>query len=119
MRGDAGFVIHRGVIARSMIWVRLIQLINFAFTCVYVVLFTRFVLEYIRAPDHVVFVQYVRHYTDPLYRPFHGLLPVIPDRGGHPLVLSILACMAAFAVVHFLIRALIRASSRPSPDLDD
>jgi len=103
-----------------MIWVRLIQLVNFAFSCVYILLFTRFVLEYIRASERVGFVHFVDEYTEPIYRPFRGLLPVLPDRGGHPLVLSILAAMLALAVLHALIRALLRASSRPSAaDLDD
>jgi len=98
-----------------MIWVRLIQLVNFAFFCVYAALFTRFVLEYIRANEQIGFVRIVRQYTEPLYRPFSRLLPVLHDPGGHPLTLSILATMVAFAAVHLFIRVLIRASSRPPP----
>ncbi|WP_394833967.1 YggT family protein [Pendulispora rubella] len=97
-----------------MIWVRLIQLVNFAFFCVYAMLFARFVVEYVRANEQIRFVQYVHRYTEPLYRPFRGLLPVLPDPGGHPLVLSILAAMLAFFVVHVVVRGLLRASSRPA-----
>ncbi|WP_394851109.1 YggT family protein [Pendulispora rubella] len=93
---------------------RLIQLVNFAFFCVYAMLFARFVVEYVRANEQIRFVQYVHRYTEPLYRPFRGLLPVLPDPGGHPLVLSILAAMLAFFVVHVVVRGLLRASSRPA-----
>ncbi|WP_394824145.1 YggT family protein [Pendulispora albinea] len=97
-----------------MIWVRLIQLINLAFFCVYTLLFIRFGLEYIRANEQVGFVRFIKQYTEPLYRPFRGLLPVMSDPGGHPLVVSILAAMAAVAIVHLILRSLLRAISRPA-----
>lgn len=111
---DTGFVMHRGVIARSMIWVRLIQFVNVVFGVAYVFLGARFVMEYARLEGPSL--AFLRRVTEPLALPLARWVPTSSDPAGHPFVWSLALTALGLAVVHVMLRALLRLSSRPAHD---
>jgi uncharacterized protein YggT (Ycf19 family) len=115
---DTGFVIHRGVIARSMVWVRLIQLVNFVFGTAYALFALRFILAFARARESTAVVTYLNKITDPIYRPFRNVLQTTTDRVGHPFVWSLALTVVVLVIAHVLIRKLIKMSSRPAVEVE-
>jgi uncharacterized protein YggT (Ycf19 family) len=115
MRVDSqtGLIIHHGLITRSLFAIRFLQLVNFVFGWVYAVLLGRFALDYFGARRSTGFYQFIERITDPLYRPFEGIVPMGSDDAGHPIVWSILVAIIAVAVVHFAIQRLVRLLARP------
>lgn len=116
---ETGLVIHRGVLTRSLFAIRVMQAINFLFGVLYLVLLTRFVLTYLGARAGTGFVQFVDRISQPFYAPFDGIVRNGSDSAGHPLVWSLLVAVAAYAVLHAIIRGLLRLAMRPAIDVDD
>jgi len=114
---ETGLVFHRGYIARSMVVVRLIQVVNFLFGVLYALFATRFVLEYIQARQ-VRFVDLINEWTMPFYRPFQGIVANGHDGAGHPIAWSIVIAAAAFMLLHAGIVGILRMLNRPHVDAD-
>ena len=112
---ETGVVFHHGMMTRSPIVPRLIQLVSFLFGILYVLLGIRFVLEYVSA-RHVAFVDLIDRATEPFYHPFQGILANGRDPAGHPLVWSILVAIGAYALLHALIVGLLRMTARTHID---
>ena len=107
-----GVVFHHGIMTRSPLVVRVVQVVNFLFGVLYALFATRFVLVYIEARG-VGFVQMVTQWTEPLYRPFRGIVADGHDPGGHPIAWSIVVAVLAYALLHAGIVGLLRMISRP------
>jgi hypothetical protein len=107
-----GLVWYHGTLWRSPIAPRIVQLISLVFGLLYALLAARFFVEYVGAPHGVPIVATVRQWSDVFYAPFNGLLPVDHDRGGHPIVWSLVAAAAAYAILHAAIVAIVRAIAR-------
>jgi uncharacterized protein YggT (Ycf19 family) len=120
MRTDSvtGLVFHRGMLVRSKIFVRSIQILAAIFGIIYLLLGTRFLLTYVGANRSAGFAQFIWEWTASLYAPFRHLLGAGSDPGGHPIEWSLLIAMGAYGVLHFLLRKGIMALARPRIDRD-
>jgi uncharacterized protein YggT (Ycf19 family) len=109
---ELGVVFHHGVLARSAVPLRLAQVVRVPFALVYVVLATRFVLEYVGARPSV-FAQWVARLTNPLFIPLRGLFATGHDPAGHPVAWSLLVAIGACAVVQWVLVSWLRDVARP------
>jgi uncharacterized protein YggT (Ycf19 family) len=108
---ETGVVFHHGMMTRSPLVPRIIQVVSFLFGILYLLLGIRFVLEYVSA-RHVAFVDFIDRCSEPFYRPFQGIVANGRDAAGHPLVWSILVALAAYVLLHALIVGLLRMTAR-------
>jgi hypothetical protein len=106
---ETGLVFHNGAVWHSPVVPRMLQLFNLIFGALYLLLGTRFVLEYINARP-VPFVRTIDRWSDFFYAPFKGIVPNGHDPAGHPIIWSIVAAFAAYVILHGLIVSLLRAS---------
>jgi uncharacterized protein YggT (Ycf19 family) len=109
---ETGLVIHRGFITRSPVAIRVIQVVSFVFGLLYLVLGTRFVLEYISANRGSGFVQFIETVSNPFYAPFRRIVSNGSDGAGHPLVWSIVIALVAYAILHAVIVKLLHMIAR-------
>jgi YggT family protein len=113
---ETGLVIHRGVISRSPVALRLMQLVNFLFGVLYLLLATRFVLEYIQANRGSGFVQFIETVSNPFYAPFRRIVANGSDGAGHPIVWAIVIALVAYVILHAVIAQLLRMLARAPVD---
>lgn len=110
---ETGLVLHRGLMVRSPLAIRALQVLAAVFGVAYLLLATRFVLTYVGANRSAGFAQFVWDCTAAIYAPFHWLLQRGDDGAGHPLEWSLLVAIAAYAVLHALLRKLVLTLARP------
>lgn len=87
---------------------RTVQVIDFLFGVVYVLLAVRLVLGLIGANPSSGFVKFVAQLTDPFYAFFRGILPSPTASGGHTVALPVLVAMGAYALLHWGVRSLAK-----------
>jgi YGGT family len=87
------------------------RIFDFAFGCVYLVLGLRFVLELLRARRASGFFTLVTAVSGPFYSPFKDIVGTSTFAGAYPLVWSLVFAMVAYALLHGVIRALLRVVS--------
>ncbi len=87
---------------------RLVQVMDYLFGIVYVLLAVRLVLDIIGANPASGFVKLVATVTDPVFAMFQGILrsPHVP--GGFTIALPILVAIGAYALLHWGARSLSR-----------
>lgn len=82
---------------------------DFLFYLVYVGLGLRIVLVFLRARPDAPFARWVNDVTEPLHAPFQDLFPTVNIGDRFTLALSALFAFAVCVVLHYLVRALLRA----------
>jgi uncharacterized protein YggT (Ycf19 family) len=100
---------------------RLAQVIDYVFFLVYSLIGLEIVLDLLGARESSGFKRFLDSVTWPLLAPFKGLLPT-PSVGPAQLVLSYVAALAVYAILHQAIKRLVRilrsredAVDRPGP----
>jgi uncharacterized protein YggT (Ycf19 family) len=114
---ELGVVFHHGVLARSAVPLRAVQVVRVPFAVVYAVLATRFVLEYVQAGPSQ-FVQWVAQLTNPVFVPMRVLFATGSDPAGHPIAWSLLVAIGALVVVQMTLVGWLREVARPGVDAD-
>jgi hypothetical protein len=84
------------------------RVFDVAFAFIHTVLGIRFVLDLIEARRGSGFYQLVASASGPFYAPFKDILATGTVGGSHPIVWSLVVAMIAYALLHGLIRALLR-----------
>ena len=87
---------------------RLSQVIDYLFYVVYALLAVRLLLALMAARPGAGFVRLVYSVTDPLYRPFRGIVASPTAEGGYTLALPIVIAIIVYALVHAGINGLLR-----------
>lgn len=84
------------------------QVVDYLFALVYVLLGIRVLLALIGARTEAGFVQFIDAVTNPLNAPFRGILPSPTAPGGYTLVLPVLFAILMYAVLHGIVKGLLR-----------
>ena len=92
--------------ARGM--ARVSQVIDYIFYVIYALLGVRLLLALMAALSSAGFVQFLYSVTDPLYRPFRGIVASPTAEGGYTLALPIVIALIVYALVHAGINGLLR-----------
>jgi len=92
--------------ARGM--ARVSQVIDYIFYVIYALLAVRLLLALMAARSSAGFVQFLFSVTDPLYRPFRGIVASPTAEGGYTLALPIVIAIIVYALVHAGINGLLR-----------
>lgn len=92
--------------ARGM--ARVSQVIDYIFYVIYALLAVRLLLALMAARSSAGFVQLIYSVTDPLYRPFRGIVASPSVEGGYTLALPIVIAIIVYALVHAGINGLLR-----------
>jgi uncharacterized protein YggT (Ycf19 family) len=88
-----------------------VRVIDFLFGLLYTLLLIRLVLEFVNAAGSAGFFEFIRKVTAPFFAPFQGLVRTTAF-DGHPVVWSLVFAIAAYMVLHAVIRALLRLVAR-------
>ena len=92
--------------ARSV--TRVSQVVDYIFYVIYALLAVRLLLALMAARSSAGFVQLIYSVTDPLYRPFRGIVASPTAEGGYTLALPIVIALIVYALVHAGINGLLR-----------
>ncbi len=92
--------------ARSM--ARVSQVVDYIFYVIYALLAIRLLLALLAARSSAGFVQLIYTVTDPLYRPFRGIVASPTAEGGYTLALPIVIAIIVYALLHAGINGLLR-----------
>jgi uncharacterized protein YggT (Ycf19 family) len=92
--------------ARGM--ARVSQVVDYLFYVIYALLAIRLLLALMAARSSAGFVQLIYSVTDPLYRPFRGIVASPTVEGGYTLALPIVIAIIVYALVHAGINGLLR-----------
>lgn len=87
---------------------RVSQVIDYIFYVIYALLAVRLLLALMAARSSAGFVQLIYTVTDPLYRPFRGIVASPTAEGGYTLALPIVIAIIVYALVHAGINGLLR-----------
>ena len=84
------------------------QVVDYIFYVIYALLAVRLLLALMAARQSAGFVQLIYSVTDPLYRPFRGIVASPTAEGGYTLALPIVIAIIVYALVHAGINGLLR-----------
>ena len=87
---------------------RVSQVVDYIFYVIYALLAVRLLLALMAARSSAGFVQLIYTVTDPLYRPFRGIVASPTVEGGYTLALPIVIAIIVYALVHAGINGLLR-----------
>ena len=87
---------------------RVSQVVDYIFYVIYALLAVRLLLALMAARSSAGFVQLIYSVTDPLYRPFRGIVASPTVEGGYTLALPIVIAIIVYALVHAGINGLLR-----------
>jgi len=87
---------------------RVSQVIDYIFYVIYALLAVRLLLALMAARPGAGFVQLIYSVTDPLYRPFRGIVASPTAEGGYTLALPIVIAIIVYALAHAGINGLLR-----------
>lgn len=87
---------------------RISQVVGYLFTVIYTLLGIRLLLALVAANPEAGFTRFIAAITNPLYLPFEGVLPALTTDGGYTLALPVLLAILMYALLHGLIKALLR-----------
>ncbi len=99
---------HERVRANASTAARGSQFLDYAFALLYGFLGIRLALAMIGAQASNDFVQFIATLTNPFYAPFRGIVPSPVVEGGVTVVLPLVIAIAAYAILHVAINALLR-----------
>lgn len=92
--------------ARGM--ARVSQVVDYIFYLIYALLAIRLLLALLAARSSAGFVRLIYTVTDPLYRPFRGIVASPTVEGGYTLALPIVIAIIVYALLHAGINGLLR-----------
>ena len=92
--------------ARGM--ARVSQVIDYIFYVIYALLAVRLLLALMAARSSAGFVQLIYSVTDPLYRPFRGIVASPTAEGGYRLTVPLIIAIIVYLLLHLGIKALLR-----------
>ena len=95
-------------VERARFAARVSQIVDYIFFLIYALLTLRLLLELFAARESAGFFRFVKTLTDPFYFPFRGLMPSISSSEGFTLVLSLVAALVAYMILHLAINGLLR-----------
>jgi uncharacterized protein YggT (Ycf19 family) len=87
---------------------RVSQVVDYIFYVIYALLAVRLLLALMAARSSAGFVQLIYTLTDPLYRPFRGIVASPTVEGGYTLALPIVIAIIVYVLVHAGINGLLR-----------
>jgi uncharacterized protein YggT (Ycf19 family) len=87
---------------------RVSQVVDYIFYVIYALLALRLLLALMAARSSAGFVQLIYSVTDPLYRPFRGIVASPTAEGGYTLALPIVIAIIVYALLHAGINGLLR-----------
>ncbi len=96
---------------------RTVQVIDFLFTVVYVLLGTRLALGMMAANSESGFVQLIRSLTDPFYSMFSNIVRSPVVEGGYTFAMPILVAIGAYGLLHWLVRSVAKLAAYRKSDL--
>jgi uncharacterized protein YggT (Ycf19 family) len=88
------------------------RIVDFLFGVLYALFLVRLVLELINAAHNSGFFQFIRAVTDPFFAPFRGIVGSTYLDASHPIVWPLVIAIAAYMVVHAIIRGFLRLLMR-------
>ena len=97
--------------ARRRRLARTVQVIDFLFTIVYVLLGTRLALGMMAANSESGFVQLIRTLTDPFYSMFKNIVQSPVVEGGYTFALPIVVAAGAYGLMHWLVRSVAKLAA--------
>ena len=92
--------------ARAM--ARVSQVVDYVFYVIYGLLAIRLLLALLAARSTAGFTKFIYAITDPLYRPFRGIVAEPTVEGGYRLALSVIIAIIVYALLHAGINGLLR-----------
>ena len=92
--------------ARGM--ARVSQIIDYIFFVIYGLLALRFLLALLAARSGAGFVRFIVAVTDPLYRPFRGIVWSPTTDSGHTLMVPLIIAIVVYLLLHLAINGLLR-----------
>jgi len=95
-------------VERARAVARVSQVVDYIFYVIYGLLAIRLVLALLAARPAAGFVKLIHTVTDPLYRPFRGIVASPTAEGGYTLALPIVIAIIVYALVHAGINGLLR-----------
>ncbi len=95
-------------VERSRAAARVSQVVDYIFYVIYALLAVRLLLALMAARSSAGFVQLIYSVTDPLYRPFRGIVASPTAEGGYTLALPIVIAIIVYALLHAGINGLLR-----------
>ena len=95
-------------VERARVMARVSQVIDYIFYVIYALLAVRLLLALMAARSSAGFVQLIYSVTDPLYRPFRGIVASPTVEGGYTLALPIVIAIIVYALVHAGVNGLLR-----------
>lgn len=104
---DDVVVVEREV-ERARSAARISQVVDYIFYVIYALLAVRLLLALMAARSSAGFVQLIYSVTDPLYRPFRGIVASPTVEGGYTLALPIVIAIIVYALLHAGINGLLR-----------
>jgi uncharacterized protein YggT (Ycf19 family) len=95
-------------VERGRFAARVSQVVDYIFFLVYGLLTIRLLLALFAARESAGFVQFIRSVTDPIYRPFRGIVASPSTPEGFTLALPIVVAIVAYMLLHLAINGLLR-----------
>jgi len=95
-------------VERARFAARVSQVVDYIFFLIYALLTMRLLLELFAARENAGFFKFIVALTDPFYFPFRGLMPSLSSSQGFTLVLSLVAALVAYMILHLAINGLLR-----------
>lgn len=94
-------------IERGRVAARISQLVDYVFFIAYGLLTLRFLLELFAAREGNAFVQFVKTVSDPIFRPFRGIVASPSTPEGFTLALPIVFAIVVYMLLHLAINRLL------------
>ena len=101
-------VVTEREVGRARGLARVSQVVDYIFYVIYALLAVRLLLALLAARSSAGFVQLIYTVTDPLYRPFRGIVASPTAEGGYTLALPIVIAIIVYALLHVGINGLLR-----------
>lgn len=92
-------------VKKPRVMISLISLVKSAFALLELFIVTRIILDFLRASQDALFIQWLNAATDPLLRPFIGIFPPLTVSGGFILELHAIFALIVYAFIGYLITA--------------
>jgi uncharacterized protein YggT (Ycf19 family) len=85
--------------------------VDFLFGLLYALLLIRLFLEFVNAASNTGFFAFISKVTAPFFAPFQGLVGTTAF-DGHPIVWSLVIAIAAYMILHAVLRGVLRLVAR-------
>jgi len=92
-------------VKKPRVMISLISLVKSVFALLELFIVTRIILDFLRASQDALFIQWLNVITDPLLRPFIGIFPPLTVSGEFILELHAIFALIVYAFIGYLITA--------------